>query len=541
MQVLSTVISFIADQNIDAYFVGGLVRDELLGRAVKRDIDVAVAGSAIDLARAFANAYGGAFYLMDEEHDVARVILRETYVDFAGLRGDLKQDLATRDFTINAMARHMGRTELIDPFHGEAHLRDKIICAVSDEVFNNDPVRLLRALRFAGELGFDLDAHTRELIQRDAKLLAFASMERARDELCKILALPNPTKWLRRADSLGLLVALIPEIGALKTTTQSAPHVFNVFDHTMRVLDELESVQAKKYAEVAGGDFAPELQTHFNRNVASDHSRPVVLRLAALLHDIGKPLTRSVDSKGKVHFYRHEDRGAEMAEKILRQLRFSNDEVELVTKIILYHLRSSLLADEPKVTNRAAYKFFRDAGEAGIDVCTLSIADRRGTYAAGTVDKNDVRLVATQKILLEKYFRAPQMVVAPPILVDGHALMEELNLPAGPQIGKLLEAIREEQADGAVTTREQAIAFARKSLTTENTEGAEKRVGTRKVRKVRTVAKRVSARVRGKTGKVAKKVSAKKPNTRKPRKVVKAVERKSKIVNQKSRTSKDVT
>lgn len=464
MQVLSTVISFIADQNIDAYFVGGLVRDELLGRVVKRDIDVAVDGSAIELARAFADAYGGAFYLMDEEHDVARVILRDTSVDFAGLRGDLNRDLASRDFTINAMARHMGRTELIDPFHGADDLRNRIIRSVSGDVFKDDPVRLLRAIRFAGEFDFDLDATTRDLIQRDAALLKFASIERARDELLKILALPAPTKWLRRADALGLLDALIPELGALKTTTQSAPHMFNVFEHTLRVLDELVLDQGRHYAAVAGGEFTKELEVHFDKDVGSGHSRTAVLRLAALLHDIGKPLTHSVGPKGKIQFIKHDKVGAEMSEEILRRLRFSNDEIDVVKTIILNHLRTSLLADRPIMTNREAYRYFRDTGECGIDICALSMADRRGTYAADTLDKNDARLIETQKTLLGSYYNARQSVVAPPVLVDGHMLIEELGLQPGKKVGEMLEAIREEQVEGRVKTREEAVAFAGRSL-----------------------------------------------------------------------------
>jgi tRNA nucleotidyltransferase/poly(A) polymerase len=152
MQVISKVLSFIADQNIDAYFVGGLVRDELLGRPVKRDIDLAIDGEAIELARAFADAHGGAFYPMDEEHNVARVMWGDPSVDFAQLRGDIRGDLSSRDFTINAIARRLGSNERIDPFDGERDLRDKKIRAVSDDVFKNDPVRLLRAVRIAGDL-----------------------------------------------------------------------------------------------------------------------------------------------------------------------------------------------------------------------------------------------------------------------------------------------------------------------------------------------------------------------------------------------------
>jgi poly(A) polymerase len=464
MQVISKVLSFIADQNIDAYFVGGLVRDELLGRSVKRDIDLAVDGDAIELARAFADAHGGAFYLMDEEHNVARVMLGETYVDFAQLRGGVRADLASRDFTINAIARRLGSNELADPFHGERDLHDRKVRAVSDDIFKNDPVRLLRAVRIAGELAFSLDEHTVELIRRDSNLLAFASTERARDELCKILALSNPSKWLRLADSLGLVDILIPELSAIKTAVQSAPHVFKVFDHTMRVLDEVESIQSRGYAEILTGKANSEIQSHFSSQVSGDHNRSMILRMATLLHDIGKPVTFLVEASGAVQFYAHDVRGAEMSGAALHRLRFSNDEVELVSRIVLNHLRPSLLADEPRLTNRSIYRFFRDTGDAGIDVCVLALADRRGTYAAETNDKHESNLRATITRLVDAYFGSPQTIISPPSLIDGRDLMKELGLTPGRDIGELLEGIREAQADEQVKTREQAIAYARSSL-----------------------------------------------------------------------------
>lgn len=470
MNVLDQLLAFIADHNIEAYFVGGLVRDELLGRAVKRDLDLAVDGDAAELARAFADTVGGAFYLMDEENNVARVILGETYVDFAQLRGSLRDDLATRDFTINAMARQLGSHELCDPFHGQKHLALRQICAVTDEAFQRDPVRLLRAIRFAGELDFTIGAHTERLMRRDAHLLAYASTERARDEFLKILALPNPTVWLRRMDNWGLLAAFLPEVSALKNVSQYSPHEFDVFEHTLRTLDELVAIQANGYAEIADGAFVAELQTHFAHVVSADHARGTLLRLAALLHDIGKPPTRSVDENGVVHFHGHETHGAATTGALLRGLRLSNAETEIITAIVLHHLRPTFLEREASISQRAVYRFFRDAGDAGVDVCVLALADRRGTYAQADAT-TETRLRAVCAYLLEHYFRARETVIAPPALMDGHTLMQELNLPPGPRVGELLEAIREAQVEGEVKTREQAIAFARASLMRTKDEG----------------------------------------------------------------------
>jgi tRNA nucleotidyltransferase/poly(A) polymerase len=464
MDVLSRVIAFLADQDVEAYFVGGLVRDELLGRSVKRDIDLALDGDAADLARAFADLHGGAFYLMDEEHNVARVIMGDTYIDFAQLRGDLREDLSTRDFTINAMARQLGSNELTDPFHGQKHLQAKQICAVSDEGFQNDPVRLLRAIRIAGELGFTIGAHTEKLMQRDAPLLAFASMERARDEFCKTLALPNPVAALRQMDDLGLLAALIPDMTALKGVAQTPQQALDPFEHTLKVLDELVYLQAHEYADVAGGEFVTELQSHLEQTTSADRTRETLLRFVALMHEIGKPATHSVNASGAIHYLDHELRGAEMCEETMRRLRFSNDEVVIAKKVVSGQSRLANLGGEAIVSNRDVYRFFRDLGEAGVDTCVLACADDRGETAQKVDQVPNVRRQATRTLLLDRYYNARETVIEPPALVDGHTLMQIAGVKPGPQIGELLEAIREAQADGKVKDREDALAFAREYL-----------------------------------------------------------------------------
>ncbi len=228
MEILQEVISFLRTRKVEAYLVGGWVRDRVLGRTDNRDIDIALKGDAIGLARGFANLHHGAFYLMDETHRVARALFGQAYVDFAELRGDVTADLSNRDFTINAMAlviSAQGLTDgspealarsLVDPFHGWNDIQARLVRVVSDDVFRNDPIRLLRAPRLASSFDFSIEPNTLKLMRRDAALLAAAPMERARDELFKILGKPEVVGLLTQLDELGLLAALVPELNVLK-------------------------------------------------------------------------------------------------------------------------------------------------------------------------------------------------------------------------------------------------------------------------------------------------------------------------------------
>ncbi len=476
MEILQLVIEFLQARNVEAYLVGGWVRDRVLNRQDNRDIDIALKGDAIELARAFANMHHGAFYLMDEEHRVARALFTQTYVDFAELRGEVTADLASRDFTVNAMALPISAkgladvspgelaSFLTDPFHGWADVQARLIRAVSDDVFRRDPVRLLRAPRLAGSLGFVVEPDTVELMRRDAGLLALASMERARDELFKILARQDVSALLGRMDEWGLLGALLPEVTALKGVVQRPPHIYDVFEHTLQTVSEIVQIQANGYADIADGAFAQELHSHFDKTVSGEHIRGTLLRLIGLLHDVAKPATQSVDSDGLVHFYGHEALGAEMAEPILRRLRLSNAEMAIAGRTIRMHLRPEQLACERQIGNRAIYRFFREAQDAGVDVCLLALADTRAKAGrlANLAEEN--RLSSIQSRLLSAYYRSPEKAVSPPRLIDGRTLMEELRLPAGPLVGKLLERIREAQAEGQVSSRQEALALAREML-----------------------------------------------------------------------------
>ncbi len=481
MELVQPLIEFVRARHAHAFLVGGWVRDRLLGRADNRDIDIALAGDAIGAARAFANAHGGAFYLMDEEHQVARAIFGNTYVDFAALRGDVTSDLGERDFTINAMALPVSAPgllrpedgslagELIDPFHGFNDLQAQLVRAVSDTGFRNDPVRLLRAIRFAGELSFSVEPQTAAWMRRDAHLLAGASMERARDEFFKILAADNIVEQLRQMDEWGLLGSLLPEVARLKGIKQPAPHVYDVYEHSLQTVGELAGIQARGYADLANGAFDSDLKAHFATIVSGERTRGTLLRLIGLLHDGGKFSTRSVDDKGQAHFYGHEQKGAELAEQVFRRLRMSQAELLIATRAIAGHLRPPQLARELVVRNRAIYRFFRDTRDAGVDICVLALADTRAKEPALTSADESANLKSVLTRMLSAYYETPGTIVSPPRLVDGSMLKRALDVPPGPLVGDLLERIREAQADGEISSREQALALAREILRTGKT------------------------------------------------------------------------
>ena len=479
--IVEQVCAFLRARSIEAYLVGGCVRDWLLGRS-SHDIDFTVAGDAVKLARQVADRMGGAFVLLDEDRCTGRVVIRgedgqRLFIDFARLQGDdIIADLSRRDLTVNAIAVAVADMEslshVVDPYGGQRDLQLSLVRAVSETALRDDPLRTLRAVRLAAEMEASIEQGTEELLRQAVPLIATISAERVRDELAKILVLPGAALNLRYLDELGLLMAIIPELEALKGVEQSKPHRLDVFEHSLetvrwleKVIEALEGCEGKlPLIPLLLSPFSLQLSAHLSQPISGDRPRLTMLKLAALLHDVAKPATKSFDDEGGVHFYGHEREGAEVAGAILKRLRFGGNEVSLARTIVTNHIRPHLLAEGEVVTRRAVYRFFRDTGDAGVDTLLLYLADHLATWGPNLREACWRRRVEFVASMLADYYERHHKVISPPRLISGHDLMEVFGLEEGPRIGELLEAVREAQVEDEVRTEEEALALVKDLL-----------------------------------------------------------------------------
>jgi poly(A) polymerase len=484
-EVLGRVAAFLMFRGVPAYLVGGYVRDRLLGRPTN-DADIAVAADPLAVGADLATILRGAFVAMDTEHPTARVMLAGgQYLDLTWLRdGDIGANLQGRDFTVNAMAVPLrtgatgwlealsvgGSTGLIDPFGGQEDLWSRRVRMVAPDAFRNDPLRLLRAVRFRAELGFEIDAPTLDRMRLDSALIVNPTAERVRDELSRILAASGAMENLRLLSDLGLLQRIIPEMESLKGVAQPPEHHWDAFEHSLHTVGEIEWVAEFATAEAGlmadlpdGARISGRLHSYLDEAFPGGRTRLALLKLAALLHDIAKPVTKSVGADGRIHFYGHQEQGAAIARDILRRLRFSTREVAAVETIIGAHLRPAQLA-EGEPTGRAVYRSCRDTGSEGLATLLLSLADHRAARGPARIPAEwQGHLALTRRMIVAAY-QTPPAQVSPSRLVTGRDLMTALSIPAGPRVGRVLEEIREAQAAGEIGTREEAIALARQVL-----------------------------------------------------------------------------
>jgi putative nucleotidyltransferase with HDIG domain len=465
--------------DVSVYLIGGAIRDVLLGKAT-HDLDFTLAGDVFHISRRVADKIGAAFYPLDEERNTARLVLnkadgsRVTY-DFAALRGEnLEEDLRSRDFTINAMAIDVRQpAALLDPLSGAADLHAKRLRACSPTAISDDPVRILRAVRLAAAYNLHILPETLSQLRQAAPQLANVSTERVRDELFRILAGPRPATSLRALDMLGVFSVTLPELMLLKDLEQTPPHILDAWRHTLDVVQKLEvitnalSLQFNPdeaanlligLAVMKLGKYRQQIGRHLELMLNPDRSVKSLLFFAALFHDIGKPETRQRDEKGGIHFFGHEKAGEQIAAQRAQALRLSNAEVERVRLVIRGHLRPLQLSNAPHLpTRKAIYHFFRDTGAAGVDICLLSLADLLGTYGSGLPGDLWAQHLEIVRLLLEAWYEKPEESISPPALLNGHDLMSELHLQAGPIVGQLLAAIQEAQATGQIHTRQEAF------------------------------------------------------------------------------------
>jgi poly(A) polymerase len=482
--LLSKVSKLLTEQGIRSYLVGGFVRDVLLRRDTV-DIDIAVATDALEVAPRVATAFNGRYVLLDEVNRVGRVILAieeankgQWKLDFTTLKGNIEQDLARRDFTIDAIAVDLGEleenytaTQIIDPFDGWDDLQQGMIRAVTDTAFELDPARLLRAVRLAAELGFSIDNETESLIRRHCHLIANVASERIREELLRLLAIPQ-SNLLPYLDELGLLTAMIPELNQTKGVKQPKEHFWDVFNHSIETVVAIDFVLRRgewKYANnevLAVVPWSAVLTRHFELEVSSGSTRKSLLKLTALLHDIAKPQTRTIEESGRIRFLGHAKEGADIAVNILERLRFSGKEVRLVEIMVRHHLRPGQMGHNELPSHRAIYRYFRDTGEAGIDILFLNLADHLATRGPQLNLAQWQEHAQMVEYVLSQRFQEGTLV-APPKLIDGHDLINIFGMSPGPKIGQLLEAVREAQAAGELTTKQEALTYIREYLTTE--------------------------------------------------------------------------
>ncbi len=440
----------------EAYLVGGTVRDLLLGRP-PADLDIAVAADPAGYARSVALASGHRVVTMGKPgQDVFRVAAGDTIVDVTALKtGGIEADLEARDFTVNAMAWNLRARNLVDPLGGRDDLGARRIRMASPDAFENDPLRLLRAYRMAASLGFDIDQQTRDAIRQASGLIAKPAGERIRVELLQLLAAPDAMRLIRMMAADRLLTALFPEIQAMAGCWQNAHHDFDVFEHTLKAFEALEALIQ------SAGCVDPALAARYR----DDPTAAAVLKYALLLHDIGKPASQSVEPDGRVRFLGHAEYSAQMAAAINERLRLSRREAQQAESVIRLHVRPLDLfaADGRRNLNpRAIHRFFRSGAPWSVDILVHALADRRGKRSTPTAEDDAFEAFVTELIRYYYGTYGPALSAAP--LLSGRDLMRQFDLAPGPVIGELLGQIEEERLAGSLTTREDALEFARRKL-----------------------------------------------------------------------------
>ena len=463
------------------WVVGGSVRDAILGRPA-HDIDLAVAGDAAPAGRAIAKLLGGAFVPI-AAHNIARVALpgradggAPFLIDVAGYYGDIADDLRRRDFTVNAMGIPLERWDcdermdyLLDPCGGLGDIARHILRMTGDAVFDDDPGRLLRGVRLAHQLGFRLEPSTARRIRQDAPLLERVAPERVRDEFMLLLASDGARPLLEILDRLGLLCRIIPELEAARHCAQPrAHHYWDVLGHLLHCVEYAEAVTAghRNNAIYTLAPWTADTDAHFARYAGDGHTRRTILKLAALLHDIAKPHTKAVHSDGRIRFLGHSEQGAEVVQSRLSALRMSGAIRSLTAAMTRHHLRPAQLRHQDRMpSRRAIYRYYRDVGAAAVDTLYLSMADylaARGPELEPERWANYAKMIAM--ILETGPARPPAQGAAPSTLVNGNDLMDALLISPGPQIGRLLESLREAEAAGDIASRDEALAMAARLL-----------------------------------------------------------------------------
>ena len=450
--------SNIFPQTKGAYIVGGSIRDLLLGRS-PADYDIAVTKNPENFAKKMATKTAGHLVQMGKPGQmIIRVIAGENIFDITPLSGmSIEDDLNKRDFTINAMAYDLYSGAIIDCFGGLNDLTTKKVRMVSKEVFSKDPVRLIRAYRIGACLNFEIESQTAAVIKNDAELIKNSAGERIRVELFKMFSTSQSYYYLSQMVAAGLLIAIFPDLGRLIGCLQNRHHHYDVFEHTMKAYYHLETIlndSNKFYPETAG-----------QIRECIDENKAALLKCAILLHDIGKPWVKTLDNRGKSHFYGHAQKSADMTQKISQRLKFSNREKHFIDFIVRNHIKPLFLftAHQKKtLTRNGLTRFFIKCTDNTPPLLLHSIADIKAKQS--NINQKNKAFIAFVKEMIHDFFYSFKPKSKEPPLITGYDLIHEFGLARSPLFKTILNLVEEAKLINKVKSKQEALALVKDYL-----------------------------------------------------------------------------
>lgn len=445
-----------------AYLVGGFIRDLFLVHdsfdrdLIIEDIDVK------DFSEKLAKEIKGYFIELDCENKIYRIVLQDkkNYVDISSpLENDLNTDILRRDLTINAVVYDFKNSEFIDPAGGIKDLENKVIRGISNQNFIDDPLRFLRIFRFFSRLGFEIESKLLDFTKENADKIKYPAKERVNVELMKLFEGGYAHQALIKMDNAGLLENIFDIVNELKKVPPNLHHHLDLFEHSIETVRQIQ-----KYFENA----SDEVKLHLQDKLFGNCSKFAYLKLAAFLHDIGKPSTWTIEEDTLKHrFIKHDDIGSKIAVAILKELKFSKKQISYVQKMIKYHIYPSSIVSQEEVSEKAQMRLFRKMGDDTIDIILLAVADRLSALGPDIEPEIIFKNINSLNELLLKYLNTRDSIKPLEKLLDGHEIMQITGLEASIQLGYIVNQLKEAQISGDVNSKDEAIEFI-KQLAVDN-------------------------------------------------------------------------
>lgn len=447
-----SILNFISQLDNEVYLVGGAVRDFLMdSETFDRDLIVCDA-EARDFALLLSEKLNAVFVPLDEVNKIYRVVLsdKENYIDITNpINNSLEDDLKRRDLSINAIAVNLKTLEVIDYSNGINDFENKVIRVISEKNLIDDPLRLLRVFRFYSTLGFEIDSDTIEFVKKHKNLISKPAKERVLYELMKLFSGEYSSSALLKLDECGLLDLIFPFVKELKQVPKNSHHHLDLFNHSIETTRQIQLIYQNSSVAV---------KEHLDKADFGGFSRLAHLKISAFMHDIGKFSTWSIEGD-RHRFIKHDDVGSKLATKLMKNMLFSNKQIEYIASMIKFHIYPSNVVSSPELNEKIMMRFVRKMMDNAIDIIVLAIADRLSAQGPEITPEMVANNINSLDTLLNFYLEKSKTLEPLPKLLDGNDVMQILHISPSRKLGEVMEALHEAQISGEIFTKQEAIDF----------------------------------------------------------------------------------